>query len=132
MNLSALNTGLNQATVNNSPEVNTSGSASLRLPTGSLSGEDFAAFLRNQVRALKNSQRPDIAAAPQVKALPPAEHTAPAADHEDTHIDDNRSNKLKSQDKQTARQAREEDDSAQAKSAVLHMKLAERESKSER
>jgi flagellar hook-length control protein FliK len=113
MNLSALNTGLNQATVNNSPEVNTSGKTSLRLPTGSLSGEDFAAFLRNQVRALKNSQRPDIAAAPQVKALPPAEHTAPAAEHEDTHIDDNRSNKLKSQDKQTARQAREED-SAQA------------------
>ncbi len=105
MNLSALNTGLNQATVNNSPEVNTSGNTSLRLPTGALSGEDFAAFLRNQVRALQHSQRPEIAAAPVAKPLPPAERATPSSVRADTEEPDNQSQKTQIQDKHAARQA---------------------------
>ncbi|MBP8020829.1 MAG: hypothetical protein KAY75_00105, partial [Limnohabitans sp.] len=76
MNLSALNTGLKQAAANTAPEVSPSGTAALRLPAGTLSGEDFAAFLRHQVRALKNNQRQEIAAAPLPKALPPADRHA--------------------------------------------------------
>jgi len=82
MNLPALNTGLNQATANTSPEVNPAGTAALRLPAGTLSGEDFAAFLRHQVRALKTSQRQEIAAAPLPKALPAADRHAAAADRQ--------------------------------------------------
>ena len=115
MNLSALNTGLNQATVNNSPEVNTSGNTSLRLPTGALSGEDFAAFLRNQVRALQHSQRPEIAAAPVAKPLPPAERATPSSSRADTDEEDKQSQKTQAQDKRAPRQAPiKADDSADA------------------
>ncbi len=112
MNLSALNNGLNQAKVNNSPEVNASGITPSRLPTGAISGEDFAAFLRNQVRALQHSQRPEVAAAPVAKPLPPAEQNASSPQREDAHSEDNRSSKVKTQDKQSARQAKDKNDAA--------------------
>jgi flagellar hook-length control protein FliK len=116
MNLSALNTGLNQASANNTPEVSTPGNTPLRLPAGALSGEDFAAFLRNQVRALKNSQRPDIAAAPVPSNLPPTERSAATPERKEPTVAENRSNKFKSQDKQAARhdgaQAAAQDDQA--------------------
>lgn len=93
MNLSALNTGLNQAAANTAPEVSPSGTAALRLPAGTLSGEDFAAFLRHQVRALKNNQRQEIAAAPLPKALPPADRHAVAADRQQDKAADRQQDK---------------------------------------
>ena len=104
MNLSALNTGLNPGPVHNAPEPNGPGQAALRLPPGTLSGEDFAAFLRNQVRALKNSQRPELAAAPVASPLPPPERpSAQASNKEDKPSADNRSSRMKSQDQTEAR-----------------------------
>ena len=106
MNLSALNTGLNPGPVNNTPELNGPGQAALRLPSGTLSGEDFAAFLRNQVRALKNSQRPELAAAPMAAPLPPPERpSAQASSKDDKPSADSRSSRLKSQDQPSARPA---------------------------
>lgn len=105
MNLSALNTGLNPGPVNNSPELNGPGQAALRLPTGTLSGEDFAAFLRNQVRALKNSQRPELAAAPVSAPMPPPERASTQTNGQgDKPNTDNRNSRLKSQDEQATRQ----------------------------
>ena len=77
MNLSALNTGLTQAPIPTATEANTALAGQQRAPTGTLSGEDFAAFLRNQIRALKNNERQDIAAAPVPPAPPRAEHLTP-------------------------------------------------------
>lgn len=106
MNLSALNTGLNPGPVNNTPELNGPGQAALRLPSATLSGEDFAAFLRNQVRALKNSQRPELAAAPMAAPLPPPERpSAQASSKDDKPSADSRSSRLKSQDQPSARPA---------------------------
>ena len=93
MNLSALNTGLKQAAANTAHEVSPSGTAALRLPAGTLSGEDFAAFLRHQVRALKNNQRQEIAAAPLPKALPPADRHAVAADRQQDKAADRQQDK---------------------------------------
>jgi len=108
MNLSALNTGLSQAPINQTPEPSGSGLSTLRLPSSAVSGEDFAAFLRNQVQALQNSQRPNIAAAPAANNLPPAERadTRPARD--DLKATDNA--QTKSKDKTHARQAQSKDD----------------------
>jgi len=77
MNLSALNTGLTQAPIPTATEANTALAGQQRAPAGTLSGEDFAAFLRNQIRALKNNERQDIAAAPVPPAPPRAEHLTP-------------------------------------------------------
>ena len=52
MNLSALHSGLPQAPINPLTEAQPSANALPRVPAGTLSGEDFAAFLRNQVNAL--------------------------------------------------------------------------------
>ena len=105
MNLSALNTGLTQAQINNqSPEPSASSKTSLRLPTSTFSGEDFAAFLRNQVQALQNNQRPNIAAAPASNQLPPAERDTARTAREDNKTTDN--NKTK------PRQAKGKDDAS--------------------
>ena len=83
MNLSALNTGPTQAPISSATEASTSLAGQQRAPAGTLSGEDFASFLRNQIRALKNNERQDIAAAPQPPASPRAEHLTPyRATHE--------------------------------------------------
>lgn len=113
MNLSALNTGLNPGPVNNAPEPNGPGQAALRLPTGTLSGEDFAAFLRNQVRALKNSQRPELAAAPVSAPTPPPERpSAQTSGQDDKSSADNRNSRLKSQEQQVARQTDDDERSS--------------------
>ena len=78
MNLSALNTGLTQAPIPSATEANAALAGQQRAPAGTLSGEDFAAFLRNQIRALKNNERQDIAAAPAPSPAPPA---PPRAEH---------------------------------------------------
>ena len=120
MNLSALNTGLNPGPVNNSPEPNGPGQAALRLPTGTLSGEDFAAFLRNQVNALKHNQRPDIAAAPVAKTLPLADRTAHAIDRDDPVAANNQNLKAQAQGEKAQRQAQDKQNaSTQAKPAKL-------------
>ena len=62
MNLSALHSGLPQAPINPLTEAQPSANALPRVPAGTLSGEDFAAFLRNQVNALKSMQRQEVAA----------------------------------------------------------------------
>lgn len=98
MNLSALNTGLTQAPIPTATEANTSMAGPPRAPAGTLSGEDFAAFLRNQIRALKNNERQDIAAAPLPPAPPRAEHLTPYrpandATHEASEDADRRPNK---------------------------------------
>ena len=112
MNLSALNTGLNQATANNTPEVNASGNTPLRLPAGTLTGEDFAAFLRNQVRALKNTQRPEFAAETVARPLPQPDRVDRSRPQDDASTSDKQSNKIKTQDKQTARQVKDDDNEA--------------------
>ena len=76
MNLSALNTGLAQAPTNPLTEAQTSANALSRLPSGTLSGEDFAAFLRNQIEALKHTKRQDLAASKAVN-LPPGKLASP-------------------------------------------------------
>ena len=68
MNLNALNTGLTQAPLPTATEGLPSMAGSQRAPAGTLSGEDFAAFLRNQINALKHQERQEMAAPP----LPPA------------------------------------------------------------
>lgn len=107
MNLSALNTGLQPTTVTNAPEVQTSGNASLRLPAGTLSGEDFAAFLRQQVRALQRSQRQDFAAAPMPAAPSGMERNTARPERDDSPTPENRNNKLKAEDRPSTRPAKE-------------------------
>jgi len=108
MNLSALNTGLSQAPINQTPEPSGSGLSTLRLPSSAVSGEDFAAFLRNQVQALQNSQRPNIAAAPAANNLPPAGRADTRPARVDPNATDNTQTKAK--DKTHARQAQGKDD----------------------
>jgi flagellar hook-length control protein FliK len=60
MNLSALNSGLSQANNPISTEVNDLGALS-RPSSGTQSGEDFAAFLRQQIASLKSAERQEIA-----------------------------------------------------------------------
>ena len=62
MNLSALNSGLSQATNPISTEVNDLGGVLSRPSTSTQSGEDFAAFLRHQIASLTSPQRQEIAA----------------------------------------------------------------------
>ncbi len=77
MNLNALNTGLTQAPMPTATEANASVASAQRATAGTLTGEDFAAFLRNQLRALKNNERQDIAAAPLPPAPPRPERLTP-------------------------------------------------------
>lgn len=77
MNLSALNNGLTQAPMSNATEANTSLAAQQRPPAGTLSGEDFAAFLRNQINALKHTERQNLAAPKQPAPAPRAEPLTP-------------------------------------------------------
>ncbi len=77
MNLNALNTGLTQAPLPTATEGLPSMAGSQRAPAGTLSGEDFAAFLRNQINALKHQERQEIAAAPLPPAPPRAERLTP-------------------------------------------------------
>ena len=69
MNLSALNSGLSQANNPISAEVNDLGALS-RPSSGTQSGEDFAAFLRQQIASLKSAERQEIATE---AALPPSD-----------------------------------------------------------
>jgi len=124
MNLSALNTGLNPGPVHNAPEPNGPGQAALRLPPGTLSGEDFAAFLRNQVNALKHNQRPEIAAAPMAKTLPLADRTAHAIDRDESVAANNQNFKAQAQGDKAQRQAQDKQDaSAKAQQAKRLEKL---------
>ena len=77
MNLNALNTGLTQAPLPTATEASPSMAGLQRAPAGTLSGEDFAAFLRNQINALKNKERQDLAAAPVPPAPPRPERLTP-------------------------------------------------------
>ncbi len=61
MNLSALNTGLSQTNNPVSTEVNSPGGALSRPAFGTQSGEDFAAFLRQQMASLQSPQRQELA-----------------------------------------------------------------------
>jgi flagellar hook-length control protein FliK len=137
MNLSALNTGLKQAAANTAPEASPSGTASLRLPAGTLSGEDFAAFLRHQVRALKNNQRQEIAAAPLPKALPPADRHAAAADRQQDKAADRQQDKaaadrsnVQSEDA-NQRHAKARSDASARQEAQSHQRAATEEANAE-
>ena len=137
MNLSALNTGLKQAAANTAPEASPSGTASLRLPAGTLSGEDFAAFLRHQVRALKNNQRQEIAAAPLPKALPPADRHAAAADRQQDKAADRQQDKaaadrsnVQSEDA-NQRHAKARSDAIARQEAQSHQRAATEEANAE-
>ena len=75
MNLSALNSGLSQAANPGSTEVNLLGGALSRPSFGTQSGEDFAAFLRQQIASLQTPQRQELAAESAdklAKASPPS------------------------------------------------------------
>ena len=69
MNLSALNSGLSQAANLGSTEVNHLGGALTRPSFGTQSGEDFAAFLRQQIASLQTPQRQEVAADSAVKPV---------------------------------------------------------------
>jgi flagellar hook-length control protein FliK len=78
MNLSALNSGLSQAANPGSTEVNLLGGALSRPSFGTQSGEDFAAFLRQQIASLQTPQRQELAAESAdklAKASPPSTAT---------------------------------------------------------
>ena len=62
MNLSALNSGLAPSTTPVSTEANNLGGALSRPSSGTQSGEDFAAFLRQQIASLQTPQRQELAA----------------------------------------------------------------------
>jgi flagellar hook-length control protein FliK len=62
MNLSALNSGLAPSATPVSTEANNLGGALSRPSSGTLSGEDFAAFLRRQIASLQTPQRQELAA----------------------------------------------------------------------
>ena len=62
MNLSALNSGLTPSATPVSTEANNLGGALSRPSSGTLSGEDFAAFLRRQIASLQTPQRQELAA----------------------------------------------------------------------
>lgn len=62
MNLSALNSGLAPSATPVSTEVNNLGGALSRPSSGTQSGEDFAAFLRQQIASLQTPQRQELAA----------------------------------------------------------------------
>ena len=70
MNLSALNNLPANSPSSKLAEPSGSSMDSARLKSEALKGADFASFLHNQVQALRNVQRPDIAAS--AKGLPPA------------------------------------------------------------
>ena len=72
MNLSALNSGLSQAANPGSTEVNNLGGALSRPSSGIQSGEDFAAFLRQQIASLQNSQRQELATDSPDKLVKPS------------------------------------------------------------
>lgn len=69
MNLSALNSGLSQAANPGSTEVNHLVGALSRPASGTQSGEDFAAFLRQQIASLQTPQRQEVAADSAVKPV---------------------------------------------------------------
>jgi flagellar hook-length control protein FliK len=69
MNLSALNSGLSQAANPGSTEVNHLGGALSRPSFGTQSGEDFAAFLSQQIASLQSPQRQELAADSAFKAV---------------------------------------------------------------
>ncbi len=77
MNLSAMNPGLTEALSTPLSEAKAPGHATARPPNGVLSGQDFAAFLRNQVHALKSTQRQEVAAA-KAANLPTSKPEAPS------------------------------------------------------
>ena len=62
MNLSALNSGLAPSATTVSTEANNLGGALSRPTSGTQSGEDFAAFLRQQIASLQTPQRQELAA----------------------------------------------------------------------
>ena len=62
MNLSALNSGLGSSVTPVSTEANNLGGALSRPSSGTLSGEDFAAFLRRQIASLQTPPRQELAA----------------------------------------------------------------------
>jgi len=62
MNLSALNSGLAPSATPVSTEANNLGGVLSRPSSGSQSGEDFAAFLRQQIASLQTPQRQELAA----------------------------------------------------------------------
>ena len=62
MNLSALNSGLSPSATPVSTEANNLGGALSRPSSGTQSGEDFAAFLRQQIASLQTPQRQELAA----------------------------------------------------------------------
>ena len=62
MNLSALNSGLAPSATTVSTEANNLGGALSRPSSGTQSGEDFAAFLRQQIASLQTPQRQELAA----------------------------------------------------------------------
>jgi len=62
MNLSALNSGLAPSATPVSTEANNLGGALSRPSSGTQSGEDFAAFLRQQIASLQTPQRQELAA----------------------------------------------------------------------
>ena len=70
MNLSALNNLPANSPSSKLAEPSGSSMDSARLKSEALKGADFASFLHNQVQALRNVQRPEIAAS--AKGLPPA------------------------------------------------------------
>jgi len=78
MNLSAMNPGLTEALSTPLSEAKAPGQATARPPNGVLSGQDFAAFLRNQVNALKSTQRQEVAAA-KAANLPTSKPEAPSS-----------------------------------------------------
>ena len=61
MNLSALNSGLAPSATPVSTEANNLGGALSRPSSGTQSGEDFAAFLRQQIASLQTPQRQELA-----------------------------------------------------------------------
>lgn len=72
MNLSALNSGLSQAANPGSTEVNNLDGALSRPFSGIQSGEDFAAFLRQQIASLQNPQRQELATDSPDKLVKPS------------------------------------------------------------
>ncbi len=103
MNLSAMNTGLTQALATPLSEAQAPGHAAARLPSGTLSGQDFAAFLRQQVQGLKTMQRQEVAAA---KTPPPPQGKPDVSSHK---ADKARADKS-SQDNNEAQQDRVDHD----------------------
>ena len=72
MNLSALNSGLSPNATPVSTEANNLGGALSRPSSGTQSGEDFAAFLRQQIASLQTPQRQELAAGSADKLAKPS------------------------------------------------------------